>query len=166
MLFNILSPVLPIQPIDADTFSEAAKKFVEMKKNLDITRLILSDRFKNTMRADIAYNIRDNDLVAGISLRPSIYPSMPYNVNPHVVNPHVVNPYGLGSNLVGAVSHVNSLGLPVQPVGLVRNTSDGQQVFPVNKNNIAVGGVNMGLGFSPTMAHGFPYGTLNKNLKN
>ena len=50
MIFNVLSPLAV--SIDANTFSDAAKRFVEMQRNLDITRLILADRFKNTMRAE------------------------------------------------------------------------------------------------------------------
>ena len=150
MVFHVLSPYAV--SIDADTFSAAAKRFVELQRNLDITRLILADSSKNTMSADIAYTVRDGNVVAGISLRPTIYPNMPYSVNPYGVNP-----YGVGPGLVGAVSPVNSLGLPVQPAGLVKTTSDGQQVFPINNDNIAVGGVNMGLGFTPTMAHGYDF---------
>ena len=64
MLFNVLSPLAV--GIDANTFSDAAKRFVEMQRNLDITRIILADRFNNAMRADVAYTVRDGNVVAGI----------------------------------------------------------------------------------------------------
>ena len=57
MLFNVLSPFA--YTIDADTFAVAAKDFVERQRNLDITRIILADRFNNAMRADVAYTVRD-----------------------------------------------------------------------------------------------------------
>ena len=65
-LFNVLSPFAV--SIDADKFSSAAKKFVEMQRSLDITRLILADRFNNTMKADVVYtkNKDDNYRVAKI----------------------------------------------------------------------------------------------------
>tara|TARA_B100001121_G_C18700175_1_gene627157 strand:+ start:11741 stop:12220 length:480 start_codon:yes stop_codon:yes gene_type:complete len=158
MLFNVLSPLAV--GIDANTFSDAAKRFVEMQRNLDITRIILADRFNNAMRADVAYTIRDGNVVAGISLMPTIYPRTPY---PAVVTTNPNMPYPVGAGLVGTVS-------PFQPAGLIKTTSDGQQVLPINNNNVAVGGVNMGLGvgmgFSPTLAHGatfMPYN--NKNSK-
>ena len=171
MLFNVLSPLAV--GIDANTFSDAAKRFVEMQRNLDITRIILADRFNNAMRADVAYTIRDGNVVAGISLMPTIYPRGPY---PAVATTSPNMAYPVGAGLVGAVSPVNALGMPVQPAGLIRTTDDGQQVLPVNKDNLAVGGVNMGvgvgvnplgLGYAPSMAHGYitPTG-LNKKSKN
>lgn len=158
MLFNVLSPFAV--PIDANTFSDAAKRFVEMQRNLDITRIILADRYKNAMRADIAYTMRDGNVVAGISLTPTIYPRTPYPVGP----------YPVGAGVVGAVSPVNSFGMPIQPAGLIKTTSDGQQVLPIKDGNVAVGGVNMGLGigagYFPTMAHGFGgYMTTGLNKK-
>ena len=157
--FNILSPLAV--GIDADTFSEAAKRFVTMQRNLDITKIILADRFKNTMKADVAYTFRNDNVVAGISLTPTIYPSSVYPAMSYPMASSIVSP-------------VNTLGMPLQPAGFVKTTSDGQQVFPVNKNNIAVGGVNanvlgvggVGVGFAPTLAHGttfMPYN--NKNAK-
>ena len=165
MLFNVLSPLAV--GIDANTFSDAAKRFVEMQRNLDITRIILADRFNNAMRADVAYTVRNGNVVAGISLMPTIYPRGPY---PAVAttSPHM--PYPVGAGLVGTVSPVNPLGVPIQPAGLIKTTSNGQQVLPVNNNNLAVGGVNMGVGvgvgFAPSIAHGatfMPYN--NKNSK-
>ena len=167
MLFNVLSPLAV--GIDANTFSDAAKRFVEMQRNLDITRIILADRFHNAMRADVAYTVRDGNVVAGISLMPTIYPRTPY---PAVVTNNPGMPYPVGAGLVGAVSPVNPLGVPVQPAGLIKTTSDGQQVLPVKDGNLAVGGVNlglgvgMGMGYAPTLAHGttfMPYN--NKNSK-
>ena len=154
MLFNVLSPLAV--GIDADTFSDAAKRFVTMQRNLDITRIILADRFNNAMRADVAYTVRDGNVVAGISLTPTIYPSYPAvaTTSPSMPYPVGVNPLGVGG-VVGGV-------MGVQPAGLVRTTSEGQQVLPVKDGNLAVGGVNANLavgvnplGFAPTLAHGF-----------
>lgn len=133
MRYSVLSSVLPIQQIDAESFTEAAKRFVELQRNLDITNLILADRFGKAWGANITYNIRDNDMVAGITLFPKDY----QEISPYISSHRV------GSSLFRPVSPVNSFGIPVQPAGIVRNTSDGQQVLPVTKNNIAVGGVNM-----------------------
>lgn len=133
MRYRVLSSVLPIQQIDAESFTEAAKRFVELQRNLDITNLILADRFDKAWGANIAYSMRGNDIVAGITLSPTDYRNISSNISP----------YRVGSSLFRPVSPVNSFGLPVQPAGIVRNTSDGQQVLPVTKNNIAVGGVNM-----------------------
>jgi hypothetical protein len=163
MLFNVLSPLAV--GIDANTFSDAAKRFVEMQRNLDITRIILADRFNNAMRADVAYTMRDGNVVAGISLTPTIYPRTPYPVGPGLVSPGLIGPAISNPGLVGTVSPVNSLGMPMQPAGLIRTTSDGQQVLPVNNGNLAVGGVNVGLGFSPTLAHGYMVPGLNKKEK-
>ena len=162
MLFNVLSPLAV--GIDANTFSDAAKRFVEMQRNLDITRIILADRFNNAMRADVGYTVRDGNVVAGISLMPTIYPRTPY---PAVVTNNPGMPYPVGAGLVGAVSPVNPLGMPVQPAGLIRNTSDGQQVLPIGNNNLAVGGLNVGIGmgYAPTYAHGYNIPYNNKKSK-
>ena len=162
MLFNVLSPLAVIL---MQILFQMPQRFVEMQRNLDITRIILADRFNNAMRADVAYTVRDGNVVAGISLMPTIYPRTPY---PAVVTNNPGMPYPVGAGLVGTVSPVNPLGVPVQPAGFIKTTSDGQQVLPINNNNVAVGGVNMGLGvgFSPTLAHGatfMPYN--NKNSK-
>lgn len=156
MLFNVLSPLAV--GIDANTFSDAAKRFVEMQRNLDITRIILADRFNNAMRADVAYTVRDGNVVAGISLTPTIYPSYPAVAT---TSPTMPYPVGVGG-VVGGV-------MGVQPAGLVRTTSEGQQVLPVKDGNLAVGGVNANLAFgvnplgvgvntlglAPTLAHRF-----------
>jgi hypothetical protein len=178
MLFNVLSPLAV--GIDANTFSDAAKRFVEMQRNLDITRIILADRFNNAMRADVAYRVRDGNVVAGINLTPTIYPTMPYQTMPYpaVATTSPYMPYPVGAGVVDSVTPMNSLGMPMQPAGLIKTTSEGQQVFPVKDGNLAVGGVNanlmgvgvnplgVGFGYAPTMAHGImtPMG-LNKKSK-
>ena len=121
-----------------------------MQRNLDITRIILADRFNNAMRADVAYTVRDGNVVAGISLMPTIYPRGLY---PAVATTSPNMGYPVGAGLVGAVSPVNALGMPVQPAGLIR-TTDGQQVLR-KQNNIAVGGVNMGNGVVLTIRCGY-----------
>lgn len=160
MLYNVLSPL--VVGIDADTFSEAAKKFVTMQRNLDITRLILADRFNNAMRADVAYRVKDGNVVAGISIMPTVYPSanMAY---PAVATTSPTMPYP-------------AVGMVGRPAAFTQTTSDGQQVFPIN-NNVAVGGVDanigIGMGYAPTLAHGYAPGYApgyfaninNKNLK-
>lgn len=173
MLFNVLSPLAV--GIDANTFSDAAKRFVEMQRNLDITRIILADRFNNAMRADVAYRVRDGNVVAGISLTPTVYPTMPY---PAVATTSPYMPYPVGAGLVGSVNPMNSLGMPIKPAGLIKTTAEGQQVLPVKDGNLAVGGVNanlmgvgvnplgVGFGYAPTMAHGIMTPTgLNKKSK-
>ena len=161
MLYNVLSPYAV--SIDANTFSEAAKNFVKMQRNLDITRIILADRFKNTMRADIGYSIRDGDLIAGISLTPTIYPRTPY---PAVVTNSRTMPYPVG------VAGMGVAGIGLQPTGLIKTTSDGQQVLPIKDGSLGVGGINanaiavnpLGLGYAPTLAH-YPPTFFNKKQK-
>jgi hypothetical protein len=147
-----------------------------MQRNLDITRIILADRFNNAMRANVAYTVRDGNVVAGISLTPTIYPSYPAvaTTSPTMPYPVGINPLGVGVNPLGVGGVVGGV-MGVQPAGLVRTTSEGQQVLPVKDGNLAVGGVNanlavgvnpLGLGYAPSMAHGFitPTG-LNKKSK-
>ena len=142
MFFNVLSPFA--FGLEAETFAEAAKNFVVMQRNLDITRLILADRFKNTMRADIAYTVKGDDVVAGISLMPTIYPTYPSVVSPGV---------GVGVGGLGV-----GVGVPVKPAGLIKQTDQGQLLLPINNNNnnIGLAGVNL----APTLAHGYMPGLL------
>ena len=143
--YNVLYPFAAT--IDSDTFDNAIKNFVTMHRNLNITRLIMADRFKNTMRADIAYRIKDNDLYAGISVTPTVYPSF---------RPTSPNRFGGPTQLLGLPSKP---GDPLQPYG-IRNTSDGQQVFPISKDNVAIGGIKGnfaygigGMPIYPSLAH-------------
>lgn len=159
--FNVLSPFA--YTIDAESFADAAKRFVSLQRRLDITKLILADRFK-TMKADIAYTQRNGEWVAGINLSPTVYPSYPGYPAVVTTNPNTPYPVGVASTML------SPLGLPdpLRPSALVKTTSQGQQVFPVTQNNIGVAGVNatpvttigvnpLGLGYTPTLAHG-PYG--------
>ena len=166
MLFNVLSPFA--YTIDADTFAVAAKDFVERQRNLDITRIILADRFKNTMRADIAYKYDNGNIVAGISLAPTVYPTYPYGVG--------VSPVGVGVSPMG-VSSVGVSPVGVSPAGMLHQTADGTQLLPVN-NNVAAVGVQGSIAspvgmIAPAVAHGVGYPGamftqqgLNKKQKN
>ena len=144
MLFDVLSPFA--YTIDADTFAVAAKDFVQRQRNLDITRIILADRFKNTYRADIAYKYDNGNIVAGISLAPTVYPTYPYGmgVAPMGVAPMGVSPMG------------------VSPAGMLHQTADGTQLLPINNNNVAAVGVQGSIAspvgmIAPAVAHGVGY---------
>lgn len=131
MIFNVLSPVA--LTIDADSFKDAAKKFVVMQKNLDITRLILADRFNSRMQANVVYTLEDGNYKAKIGLFPTTLTSLPavgvVSNNPNATYPVVAGP------LVG-----------VKPAGFTRTNADGdRQVFPITNNNVAAVGVNAGL---------------------
>ena len=96
MLFNVLSPFAvngAFVGIDATSFKDAAKRFVTLQRNLDINKLILADRFNNAMKADIAYTIKDGNVVAGISLTPTIYSRTPYPA--FATNPNIPTGYGI-----------------------------------------------------------------------
>jgi hypothetical protein len=131
MIFNVLSPIA--FTIDAESFKDAAKKFVVMQKNLDITRLILADRFNSRMQANVVYTLDNGNYKAKIGLFPTTLTSLPA-VGVVSNNPNTAYPV-IGTPLIG-----------VKPAGFTRTNYDGdRQVFPITNNNIAAVGVNAGL---------------------
>jgi hypothetical protein len=131
MIFNVLSPFA--LTIDADSFKDAAKKFVVMQKNLDITRLILADRFNSKMQANVVYTLDNGNYKAKIGLFPTTLSSLPA-VGVVSNNPNAAYPV-VGAPLIG-----------IKPAGFTRTNNDGnRQVFPINNNNITAAGVNAGL---------------------
>ena len=147
MIFNVLSPV--VTTVDADTFASAAKKFVTMQRSLDITKLIMADRFKNAVRADVVYTVKDGEVVAGISLSPTkypVYPTIQVSTSGQKL-PSVGPPFPLINAPIGG---------PFSVPAVSASTRSGQQVFPVS--NVAVGGINasaVGAAFPimPSLAH-------------
>lgn len=128
MLFQVLSPFT--MSVNADSFKDAIKQVVVNQRNLDITRLIMADRFNNRMHADIAYTLKDGKYVAGISLTPTTFTNIYNMMTPAVVTNNKNTPYPLSPML-------NVL----RPAVLTKDTTDGRQVFPLNNNNLAVGGI-------------------------
>jgi hypothetical protein len=128
MIFNVLSPIA--LTIDAESFKDAAKKFVVMQKNLDITKLILADRFNSRMQANVVYTLDNGNYKAKIGLFPTTLSSVGFVSN----DPNAQYPV-VGSPLIG-----------VQPAGITRMDNNGnRQVFPITNNNVAAVGVNAGM---------------------
>jgi hypothetical protein len=146
-----------------------------MKRDLDITRLILSDRMNNRMRADILYTTDKDNMKAKIALFPNTLGLGLGGITPAFVSSD--KDAGYPVPLAGAVASPLGLGLGVgavgvKPAGVLLPGGTGTQVYPTitpgqplakpQKFNLEVNPANFALAaVSPTPA----LFLANKNLK-
>ncbi len=77
MAYQILYP-FPMM-IDAESFKDAAKKFVKMNHNLNIANLVIADRMNHLRRVNIKRFIKDGRSKVGLSIFPFHTPLLGYS---------------------------------------------------------------------------------------
>jgi len=152
MPFQIVSPI--IAPVDGDSFKEALKNFVKMRRDIDLTKIVIADQMNRQMKANIRYYL-DNlgNRKANIHMTPLLEPTG------NLTGMVGMTPYGM----------VPTIGAEAKLRGMVVPTNQGKLVVPTSANPLhtispVASPMKVGL-LKPQMPYGVntPYGTVLTN---
>ena len=129
------TPLVPyvIPQISASNWFDAMKNLYMLKKDIDITNIIISDQLRNARRANIMYGMRNGHRIANINMFPYMLPqNMQLGIattNPNMMYPmNVAGPmmysqnkdgvmrsgtFNVGANAIGPLNVMR----PMMPLG-------------------------------------------------